>query len=484
MFGRGTVGGVWSNTGMTTTALHRVGVEDLDPAGVLACLAEAELDERRAGVRKLELALQWCVLHPALSAGGAAVWAESGLPELHECEEHLGGDGCPLVAEFTAEPFAAALGISTAAGMRLLADALDLAHRLPVTWRRVRRLEVAPWRGRRLAQATHHLSRLAAGHVDRQLADRIDSCGAGLIDRAVTHAAALDDPDTQAVAEEDAKTGWDVRLHHPQGAGAAGYAGTSYLEATGDTVDLQKLYDLVCDHAARLATLGDPDPLGARKAKALGLIADGHHPDLTHPDLTHPDLTHPDLPDHTHRRGRPTRARTRLYLHLDGTDLLDPLIPPQETVTGGGAGTAERLGPATITKIQEWLAGTRATIVPVLDLSRDDPVDAHDPPPWMREAVILRDRHCVFPWCTRDARGCDLDHIDPYQPPDHGGPPGQTRPTNLAPLCRRHHRAKTTRRWHYQRHRDGTYTWHGPHHTTYLVTRRATLALPRAWTRA
>ena len=29
---------------------------------------------------------------------------------------------------------------------------------------------------------------------------------------------------------------------------------------------------------------------------------------------------------------------------------------------------------------------------------------------------MLRDRHCVFPGCTTDARACDLDHLDPYVP--------------------------------------------------------------------
>jgi hypothetical protein len=31
-------------------------------------------------------------------------------------------------------------------------------------------------------------------------------------------------------------------------------------------------------------------------------------------------------------------------------------------------------------------------------------VDGHDPPEAMREAVIVRDGHCVFPWCRVDAR--------------------------------------------------------------------------------
>ena len=105
----------------------------------------------------------------------------------------------------------------------------------------------------------------------------------------------------------------------------------------------------------------------------------------------------------------------------------------------------------------------------MLDLNRTDAVDRHDPPVWMRGQVILRDRHCVFPWCGRDARLTDLDHIVPYVPPDEGGPPGQTNPQNLAPLCRRHHRAKTFTGWTYQRARDGTYTWTSPHGHTWTV---------------
>ena len=40
---------------------------------------------------------------------------------------------------------------------------------------------------------------------------------------------------------------------------------------------------------------------------------------------------------------------------------------------------------------------------------------------------------------------------------------------NLAPLCRRHHRAKTFTGWTYQRNRDGTYTWTSPHGHTWTV---------------
>jgi 5-methylcytosine-specific restriction endonuclease McrA len=120
----------------------------------------------------------------------------------------------------------------------------------------------------------------------------------------------------------------------------------------------------------------------------------------------------------------------------------------------------------------------------VLDLNRTDAVDRHDPPPWMRELVILRDRHCVFPRCARDARTCDLDHIVAYRPPDEGGPPGQTNPLNLAPLCQRHHRAKTFTAWTYQRQRDGTYAWTSPHGHTWTVDPDDTTATTTASLRA
>ena len=118
------------------------------------------------------------------------------------------------------------------------------------------------------------------------------------------------------------------------------------------------------------------------------------------------------------------------------------------------------------------------TIRPVLNTTRTDAVDAHDPSTWMRELVVLRDGHCVFPGCTVDARSCDLDHLAPYVPVHRGGPPGQTSPANLACLCRRHHRAKTFAGWRYRRLPDPpegdrpgpTYEWTSPHLRTHRVT--------------
>ena len=154
-----------------------------------------------------------------------------------------------------------------------------------------------------------------------------------------------------------------------------------------------------------------------------------------------------------------------LYLHLTPQDLTDQT----------GAVSIEQLGAATTRLLAEWLArhaaaGGRINLRPVIDLGDETTaVDRHDPPAAMREHVILRDSHCVFPGCRRDSRGCDLDHITPYLPMDQGGPRGQTQPGNLAPLCRSHHRIKTHTAWDYKRLDHGAYTWTSPTGHQYQV---------------
>lgn len=430
----------------TTSTLAPYEVDDLDAETLLVLARDAETDVRRSQRRVLRLAVRWAVLHPATADTGVETWDGPGLL----ADESLGGEGTPAVAAFTAEPLALALGLAPTSGAQLLADVLDLTHRLPGVWARVESLEVPAWQARHAARTTHTLSREAARWVDAELtgvtptATRLE----GLVARAV----ARFHPDRLEAHERRGRHGHDVRLTHELDP-ATGLAGTARLDATGDAVDLTRFYDLICAIATRLGALGDTDPLGARKAKALGLIADAQ----AGLPLTADDAL---SPAHTPA----SRRDTTLFLHLDLHDL----------GRGDGIGHAERLGPVLQSRIQEWVGAGHTTITPVLHLGRDQGVDSHDPPSWMRELVLQRDAHCVFPGCTRPSRRCDLDHIDPY---DDSGPPGRTNPGNLAPLCRRHHRAKTARRWRYRRRPDGTYQWTTPGATGYLVTPDGTLAV-------
>jgi hypothetical protein len=71
----------------------------------------------------------------------------------------------------------------------------------------------------------------------------------------------------------------------------------------------------------------------------------------------------------------------------------------------------------------------------------------------LTDHVVARDSVCVFRGCARAAQCCDLDHIEAF---DDGG---STAAGNLAPLCRRHHNAKTHGPYRYRRADDGGYHW-------------------------
>ena len=210
--------------------------------------------------------------------------------------------------------------------------------------------------------------------------------------------------------------------------------------------------------AGDLRKLGDTEDLEVRRARAVGILADPQHAlDL----LSGRDSA---APTHGARAGA-----ANLYVHLTPADLAADL--DERT----GAASIERLGAATTQLLTNWLtrfaaAGTKITLRPVLDLDSDRAVDQHDPPDAMRETVMLRDAHCVFPGCRRDSRICDLDHITEYLPMEDGGPPAQTRPANLAPLCRTHHRVKTHTTWHYKRLHNGSYEWTAPTGHQHRVT--------------
>jgi hypothetical protein len=82
----------------------------------------------------------------------------------------------------------------------------------------------------------------------------------------------------------------------------------------------------------------------------------------------------------------------------------------------------------------------------------------------------------VFPWCTRPARACDCDHIQPWRDDGTGG---DTCTCQLAPLCRTHHRLKTHGSWTYTTLEPGTYLWTSPHGYQYLRDHTGTLDVSR-----
>jgi hypothetical protein len=87
-----------------------------------------------------------------------------------------------------------------------------------------------------------------------------------------------------------------------------------------------------------------------------------------------------------------------------------------------------------------------------LDIGYSENIPAH-----IRRAVLLRDKHCAWPHCSRPAAWCDVHHII------HKRDGGETSVRNCLLLCGFHHDI-AIHRWGWQivLHPDGTTTAYGP----------------------
>ncbi|WP_410790826.1 DUF222 domain-containing protein [Kribbella sp. C-35] len=264
-------------------------LEVLDTADLLAAAAEYDRIQNRAAVRVLEAALVFADRH-------AVVEGYQPLPGYEQIHVY-GGDGCPGVAEFAPIEFGAVMRMSTGAAAALIGEALALRHRLPRTWAAVLDGNAVPWRARKIAHACLSLSLEAAAIVDRRVVGIVDTVTPGALAKIVKAAVWEADPEAaKAQAEAAARTrGVFVAPSDDDG--------TTRIwvrAAAGDVIRFDATID---DLARALKTLGDPDDLDQRRAKAIGWISDpaaahhllevARHLARTQPTRTEPTHTQP-----------------------------------------------------------------------------------------------------------------------------------------------------------------------------------------------
>ncbi|KRE96330.1 hypothetical protein ASG76_04715 [Nocardioides sp. Soil774] len=444
------------------------GAAALSPAALLALLRERKAVEDRAAADQLDLAARWADLHPPESIHSAAAFTVPG----SEHEEPIAGDGCPLVAEFCIAELGGVLGISTTSAKKLIGHALELRHRLPRLWAQVQSGRVPAWRARSVAEATIHaapaLTREAAAFVDAQVAAVAGKIGPAQLDRLVAESIkrfdlAAADP---ASDPEDGYLSVDPRhvTIHDQD---VHFAGTMRIEAELDLADALDLDRALAHGAAVQKALGSTDSLDARRAAALGDLA------RTQTVL---DLFSQGPTGATAEDGLPAAREVVLHAHFDAS------VRDGQTVFGPTGRLEERQRLLLLDQVRSWCADSRTkiTIKPVIDLNTELSTPAYAVPDRIREQVVLRDGTCVFPWCTRPARGGDIDHVVEF---DHDAAaesreqPGPTATSNLAALCRSHHRLKTHSAWRYEMVELGVFVWTSPHGHHYRRDRHGTAAL-------
>ncbi len=151
-----------------------------------------------------------------------------------------------------------------------------------------------------------------------------------------------------------------------------------------------------------------------------------------------------------------------LIVHVDANDL----------TKGTGVARVERWGTILTEYLPEFLRGSNVTVRPVLDPNILGALDRYEPSAAMRLALQVRNPVDVFPYGTRQARACDLDHTQPYQ--FDRNVTGQTGMHNLGPLSRRTHRAKTHGGWQLTQPEPGVFHWRSPAGYEYIVTAAGT----------
>jgi len=173
---------------------------------------------------------------------------------------------------------------------------------------------------------------------------------------------------------------------------------------------------------------GDPPSMGQRQADALGMIAEA---------ALHHDLD-PGAPG----------ERYQIVVHVDAPVLADPDQPGQSALEDGQhvpAETSRRLACDATRVVMRHDPDGRVTEVG----ARTRTI-----PPALRRALHHRDQGCRFPGCgSRFTQGHHIRHWA------HGGP---TTLSNLALLCRRHHRSVHEEGFQVERAADGELEFRRP----------------------
>lgn len=145
------------------TALADVDLSELDADDLVAVASAAERLASWAHARQLDAVASFADHYaPELEP----VWSrKAGRETAHPG----GGAGTPQVMEFAAEELGAELGLSSWSAHRLLADALDLRHRLPQIRSQVFEGRVEAWRARMVAAGTRRLSQSQCAAVSEEL---------------------------------------------------------------------------------------------------------------------------------------------------------------------------------------------------------------------------------------------------------------------------------------------------------------------------
>ncbi len=435
-------------------------VDDLGVAATLAAAGEAMAARHAAEVRALEIDLHFAALH---CSDPGPVLAFRTLAELEAGRNklvQLGGDGTPQVQDLPICELGIARGVHATAARHHLADALDLAHRLPGIWAALRAGRGEVWVARRVAALSRHLDREQVRQVDAAVSAALEESPGRVL--TIAEAAVMRaDPEHARRVDDERRRRRCLVLGRSDDEGLRKVFG---LIDAGDAAWLDAMLERVADALESRPDLC-PHPETCRdelRAEALGWLA---HPDDViallggtyrcagaQTDGVHADETAPS----------PTRQRAVAYVHVSEIAVAALLGGQTPDVLA----RVEQLGPMLTDQVRRLVGHAHIDLKPVIDLNSGRSVNGYEHPADVVERGFLRAMGDVFPHAQSQSRRLDNDHPVAY---DDTGPPGQTGDHNHAPLGRRHHRAKTHLAYRVTQLGAGRYVWRTPHGLCRLV---------------
>lgn len=397
-------------------------------------------------------------------------------------------------------------------------DAVDLTSRLPMTLAGMAAGIIDEARAGWIAMHTRCLSPQDAAYADKVLAAeapdlRVDQ----IADRAARLAAKLDPEAVKARKERARRCDQRVETRRE----ASGNASLSGREMdTADVIASKAFIDAV---AARLRRGGLPGSLGALRVLAMTDLTQGRDPLARLNPVAEPtdhgptdDVDHPDeapSPAGPYGGGAPRPAPVPLPALVNliipaGTllgwstapaqagalGLLDPdetraivqaaarhprtrwcatITAPDGTAIGHGCASGQHPHlldnlepqPPPQEQLIELLHRLGLAFTPIARGSCDHAQAEERYTPSRRLSHLIRARSatCDAPGCQAQAVYADLDHTRPW-------PAGLTDQCNLAPRCRRHHRAKQAADWKVEQAGPGVTRWTLPNGRTHVTT--------------
>ena len=211
----------------------------------------------------------------------------------------------PGIAWDAPAAFSAALGMSTQAGEGLIRDALVLRHRLPQVWARVQALEVPAWRARRIASAVFSRPADVSEYLDEHVAPVAEKVGIITVDRLIDEAMLRLHAEERELAQLEALDATHATLHEE----SINDTGIADMSLRAEWADLHDFDTTLTDLAHCLEPAHAQEPFEARRARAIGIIADPAHAAALLAGTDQPDQ--PDQTELTSQTRHPASRRGR-----------------------------------------------------------------------------------------------------------------------------------------------------------------------------